>query len=64
MRLPCRYRYRWWALLLPVHEHDWRTIDGNAYKRKCTRCPREEWMMWKQFPSTDEPSLVWRVMHE
>jgi hypothetical protein len=49
-----------WFKHLFRHTHLWQEYDNNFAKRECVTCGRREWLFERPFPSTVEPSQVWK----
>jgi hypothetical protein len=47
----------WWR-----DSHVWEDYDNSTAKRQCTCCLRVEWLFSRLYPSSTQPSLVWREM--
>lgn len=57
-------------LFWPACQRPWpRTVEHSfvstaMFKRQCSRCGREEWMMSHPYPAVGEPALTWEGMHD
>jgi len=57
---PLRAVWRWMRCLVLCRlrdRHDW---GQREFKRYCSRCDAEEWLMGNRYPKIGEPQYYWK----